>query len=130
MDIHICPFLEQRLDTIEFLSINPELLKQMTAVTSKNPYDFESVLSASINQRIPQDKFRLCLSTLSKIGDFLKTLVDNSSVLPSFLQSMLDQVIKNFSTTPKTLLEPLGDDEIIKNECIEKIHDETQGAFT
>merc|ERR550519_622369 len=40
---------------------------------------------------------------------------------------MLDQVIKNFSTLPNDLLEPLGDGEIIQNESIEKLNSEMQG---
>ena len=125
--------LDRRLDTVEFLSSNHDLLTQLTTIVSKNPYDFETVLTSAINQRIPQDRFKLCLSTLSKIGSFLKSLVhgeNSSSVqLPIFIQSVLDQIIKDFTTLPKELLEPIGGDgdEIIRNEHIDKLQNEIEG---
>ena len=92
--------LDRRLDTVEFLSSNHDLLTQLTTIVSKNPYDFETVLTSAINQRIPQDRFKLCLSTLSKIGGFLKSLVhgeNSSSVqLPIFFQSVLDTEVEIF----------------------------------
>ena len=120
-------FIDQRLDTIEFLASNHDLLKELTIILSNNPFDFEAALTSAINQRLPQDRFKLCLSTLSKIGDSLKSLLENSSILPSFIQSMLDQVIKDFTTLPNELLEPLGDGEVVKNDSIEKLNNEMKG---
>ena len=123
--------IEQRLDAVEFLRSCP-ILNSLRQLLSKNHWDFEVSLTSAINLRIDVNKFKLVLSTMSRISEALASIVasmtEGDVVLPNFFKTLTDQIIINFSILPNELLKPVHED-IISTQVTDKIKDEINQAL-
>ena len=107
--------IECRLDAIEFLLSNNETCILLKNLLSKYPFDFEMSLTSAIHQRIPRQKFILCLNTLNSIATALATISLSQRNFPSVLKNLIDDLIENFASVSKELLIPLKS-EIVETE--------------
>ena len=113
--------IECRLDAIEYLLSNNETCILLKNLLSKYPFDFEMSLTSAIHQRIPRQKFILCLNTLNSIAAGLASISLSQHSWPSVLKNLIDDLIENFASVSKELLIPLLKSDIVETEATEKL---------